>query len=44
MRTTKKERRENARRFYNMFMDSNCNKAAIVVNRMESSKSLLFAN
>lgn len=37
MRTTKKERRENARRFYNMFMNSNCNKAAIVVNRMESS-------
>lgn len=37
MRTTKKERKENARRFYNIFMNSNCNKAAIVVKRMESS-------
>ena len=36
-RTTKKERKENANRFYNMFMNSNCNKAAIVVERSESS-------
>lgn len=36
MRTSKKERRENAVRFYNMFMNSNCNKAAIVAKRTES--------
>ncbi|HAU87859.1 MAG TPA: hypothetical protein DCW90_20955 [Lachnospiraceae bacterium] len=36
-RTTKKERKENANRFYNMFMNSNCNQAAIVVERVESS-------
>lgn len=36
-RTTKKERKENANRFYNMFMNSNCNQAAIVVERTESS-------
>lgn len=36
-RTTKKERKENANRFYNMFMNSNCNQAAIVVERAESS-------
>ena len=36
MRTSKKERKENAVKFYNMFMNSSCNKAAIVVNRMES--------
>lgn len=38
-RTTKKERKENANRFYNMFMNSNCNQAAIVVERTESSNS-----
>lgn len=37
MRTTMKERKENAKRFYNMFMNSNCKKVAIVVQRMESS-------
>ncbi len=37
MRTTKKERKENAKKFYNMFMNSSCNKAAIVVKRTESS-------
>lgn len=37
MRTSKKERKANALRFYNMFMNSNCNKAAIVVQRSESS-------
>lgn len=36
MRTSKKERKENARRFYSIFMNSNCNKAAIVVERTES--------
>lgn len=36
MRTTKKERRENAKKFYQMFMNGNCNKAAIVVNRVNS--------
>lgn len=36
MRISKKERKENAKRFYNMFMNSNCNKAAIVVERTES--------
>ena len=36
-KTTKKERKENANRFYNMFMNSNCNQAAIVVERAESS-------
>lgn len=36
MRISKKKRKENARRFYNMFMNSNCMKAAIVVNRTES--------
>ena len=36
-KTTKKERKENANRFYNMFMNSNCNQAAIVVERTESS-------
>jgi len=33
MRISKKERKENALRFYNMFMNSSCNKAAIVVKR-----------
>lgn len=37
MRTSKKERKANALRFHNMFMNSNCNKAAIVVQRSESS-------
>lgn len=37
MRTTKKERRENAIKFYTTFMNGNCNKAAIVVQRYESS-------
>ena len=36
MRISKKERKENARKFYNMFMNSNCNKEAIVVQRTES--------
>ena len=36
MRVSKKERKENARKFYNMFMNSNCNKVAIVVQRTES--------
>lgn len=36
MRISRKERKENAKRFYNMFMNSNCNKAAIVVERTES--------
>lgn len=36
-RTTKKERKENANRFYNTFMNSSCNKAAIVVERVDSS-------
>lgn len=36
MRISKKERKENAKNFYNMFMNSNCNKAAIVVERTES--------
>lgn len=35
MRISKKERKENARRFYNMFMNSNCTKAASVVEREE---------
>ncbi len=37
MRTSKKERKENALKFYNMFINSNCNKAAIVVKRINSS-------
>lgn len=37
MRISKKKRKENAVRFYNMFMNSNCNKAAIVVQRSVSS-------
>jgi len=37
MRTSKKQRKENAVKFYNMFMNSNCNKAAIVVNKLNSS-------
>lgn len=37
MRTPKKERKENALRFYNMFMNSSCNKSAIVVKRTNSS-------
>lgn len=36
MRISKKERKENARRFYNIFMNSNCTQAAIVVERTES--------
>lgn len=35
-RTTKKERKENANLFYSTFMNSNCNQAAIVVERTES--------
>lgn len=34
---TKKERISNARKFYNMFMFSNCNKAAVVIKHVESS-------
>lgn len=37
MRTSKKERKENAQKFYNMFMNSNCNQAAVVVNRTDGS-------
>lgn len=37
MRTTKKERKENAKNFYNTFMNSNYNQAAIVVERTNSS-------
>lgn len=37
MRITKKERKENARKFYNTFMNSNCNQAAIVVEEPNSS-------
>lgn len=37
MRTSQKERKENARRFYNMFMNGNCKKAAVVVERPESA-------
>lgn len=36
MRISKKERKENARRFYNMFMNGNCKKVAFVVERTES--------
>ena len=36
MRISKKERKENARRFYDIFMNSNGKKAAIVVERTES--------
>ena len=43
-RTTKKERKENANRFYNMFMNSNCNQVAIVVERTESSNSAIISN
>ncbi len=37
MRTSKKERKKNALRFYNMFLNSSCKKAAIVVKRTNSS-------
>lgn len=37
MRTTINERKENARQFYNSFKNGSCNKAAIVVKRLESS-------
>lgn len=37
MRTSKQERKENALRFYSAFMNSNSNKAAIVVQRLNSS-------
>ena len=37
MRTSKVERAENARKFYNMFMNSNNSQAAIVVERSDSS-------
>ena len=37
MRITKKERKENARKFYNTFMNSNCNQAAIVVEEPNSN-------
>ena len=39
MRISKKERKENAVRFYNMFMNSSCNKAAIVVYRTKSNNN-----
>ena len=38
-RTTKKERKENGNKFYSTFMNSNCNKAAIVVERLNSSNA-----
>ena len=34
---TKKERIANARKFYNVFMSSNCNKVAVVIKHVESS-------
>lgn len=34
--TTKQERKENAVKFYETFMRSNCNKAAVVVKRLDS--------
>jgi len=37
MRIAKSERRNNALKFYNVFMHSNCNKAAIVVNKVKSN-------
>lgn len=37
MRISKKERKENALKWYNIFMNSNCNKSAIVVKRTDSS-------
>lgn len=37
MRTSKAARKENARRFYKTFMNSDCNKVAIVVQRNEST-------
>ena len=37
IRTNKSERKENARKFYNMFMNSNCKNAAVVVERSSSN-------
>jgi hypothetical protein len=37
MRVSKKERKENANKWYQIFMNSNCNKSAIVVKRYEST-------
>jgi hypothetical protein len=37
MRISKKERKENAKKWYQIFMNSNCNKSAIVVKRYEST-------
>lgn len=37
MRVLKKEREQNAKRFYQVFMNSNCDKAAIVVQRNQST-------
>lgn len=37
---TKKERISNARKFYNMFMFSNCNKAAVVIKHVDSTYDL----
>lgn len=39
MRTTKKERKENANKFYNSFIGGNCKNAAIVVKRFDSSSN-----
>ena len=36
MRVSKEERKNNARQFYQIFMNGYCNKAAIVVQRNES--------
>lgn len=38
MRTSKKNREDNARLFYNFFMYGNMNKAAIVVRRIENNR------
>lgn len=39
MRTNKKERKENANKFYNSFINGNCKNAAIVVKRFDSSSN-----
>lgn len=39
MRTNKKERKENAKKFYNSFIGGNCKNAAIVVKRFDNSSN-----
>ena len=39
MRTNKKERKENANKFYNSFINGNCKNAAIVVKRFDSNSN-----